>query len=137
MLCMLLSLECLSHIVETWRSNVIVCYISIGALTSPYVITFLPENHGPFQFSAIYLPASISHVKTFVKTRLYKPYEHHLDSSNQTSPHFITDLSDRPMNVKRSSRVRIECSGCLFLIITACKNKMSVTDVLNFNDYFF
>lgn len=38
MLCMLLSLECLSHNVEIWRSNVIVCYTSIETLTSNYTI---------------------------------------------------------------------------------------------------
>jgi hypothetical protein len=108
---------------------VIVCYTSTGALTSPYVIIPSRENHGPFQFSAIFLPASISRFKTFVKTRFYKLYERDLDTANQTSPHFVTDLSYRLMNVKRSSRVRIVCFGYLFLIITVFKNKMSVTDV--------
>jgi hypothetical protein len=103
MLCVLLSLECLSHIVEIWRSNVIVSYTSIEALTSSYVIILLWEYHGPFQFFTIFLPASISRVKTFVKTRSYKSYEHHFDTSNQTSPHFITYLNDRLINVKRSS----------------------------------
>jgi hypothetical protein len=135
-LCTLLSLECVSRVVEIWRSNVIVCYTSIEALTGPYVIIPLRENHEPFQFSAIFLPASISLVRTFVKTRFYKAYEHHLDTSNQTSPHFITELSDRLMNVKRSSRVRMECSCYLFFIITVCKNKMSFRGVQNFNDFF-
>jgi len=86
---------------------VIVCYTSIEALTSTYVITLLRENHGPFQFSVIFQPASISRVKTFVKTKFHKQYEIHLDTLNQTSPHFITDLGDRLMNVKRSSRVYV------------------------------
>jgi len=70
---MLLSFECLSHIVEIWRSNFIVCCTSIEALTSPYVIILLREYNGPFQFSAIFLPASISLVKTLVKTKSYRP----------------------------------------------------------------
>jgi hypothetical protein len=137
MLCMLPSLEYLSHIVEIWRSDVIVCCTPTEALTNPYVIIPLLENHGPFLFSAIFLRTSISRVKTFVKTRFYKLHEHHLDTSNQTSPHFSTDLSDRLMNEKRSNRVHIECSGYLFLIIAVCKNKMSVTDVQVFKDWFF
>jgi hypothetical protein len=46
-------------------------------------------------------------------------------------PHRRTDEREA---VKQSA---IECSGFLFLIITVCKNKTSVTDVQIFKDFFF
>jgi hypothetical protein len=101
---------------------------------SPCVIKLLRENHGPFRFSAIFLPASIMRVKTFMKIKFCKPNEQHLDTSNQTLQHLISNLSDRLMNAKKSSRVHVECFCCLFLIITSCKNGTSNRDVQIFND---